>query len=309
MRVEVKSLTRRFGKVIAVDEASFCFASGEICGFIGPNGAGKTTTMRILATLDQPDCGDAWFDGVSVSDDPEQIRRLVGFMPDSLPTQRDITVHDYLDFFARAHRLRGSHRDRVVDSIQEFTGLTATRERNLSTLSKGMKQRLSMARALIHDPEVLILDEPAAGLDPRARVELRDLLRALAGQGKAILVSSHILGELGEICSSTVIIESGRIVRAGSLADIINEGAPGHAVLIRALEREDELARFLLEQPEVEDVRPSAAGLEVALTGDEATCSDLLRRMIEAGFRIVEHRLRESDLEAVFLKVTQGELQ
>jgi ABC-2 type transport system ATP-binding protein len=309
MKVEVRDLSRRFGKVIALDRVSFVFDSGHVYGFIGPNGAGKTTTMRILATLDEADEGDAFIDGTSITQYPEQARRLVGFVPDTLPAQRDMSVHDYLDFFARAHRLRSPQRQQVLAGIEEFTGLVPFRDRELTALSKGMKQRVSVARALIHDPAVLILDEPAAGLDPRARVELRELLRELAGLGKAILVSSHILGELGEICDGTVIIEQGRVIRAGSMAEVLGNSATGHTVLIRALGATQELHRWLLERPECRSVQDLAAGLELQMRGDERTCAALLRAMIEAGFEIVELRLKETDLESVFLQVTRGDIQ
>ena len=170
--------------------------------------------MRILATLDEPTSGDASIDDVSIVEVPEQARRLIGYVPDGLPMHRDISVHEYLDFFARAYRLTGTERRQVVANIEDFTNLTGIREKNLHALSKGMKQRVSLARALIHDPPVLVMDEPASGLDPRARVELRELLRVLSSQGKAILISSHILTELSEICDGAVIIEQGRIVTA-----------------------------------------------------------------------------------------------
>ena len=196
MDVKIVNLKRYFGKTRAVNDISFEFTAGNIFGFVGPNGAGKTTAMRILATLDDPTDGNVYINGVSLVDDPERGRRYVGFMPDTLPAHRDMTVHEYLDFFARAYDLRGAKRLAVVDSVEEFTNLKGIREKFLRALSKGMKQRVSLARALVHDPPVLILDEPAAGLDPRARVELRELLKVLADQGKAILISSHILTEL-----------------------------------------------------------------------------------------------------------------
>jgi ABC-2 type transport system ATP-binding protein len=304
MKVEVRDLTRRFGKVTALDQVSFEFDSGHVYGFIGPNGAGKTTTMRILATLDEADEGDAFIDGTSLTQYPEQARRLVGFVPDTLPAQRDMNAHDYLDFFARAHRLRSPQRQQVLAGVEEFTGLAAIRDRDLTALSKGMKQRVSVARALIHDPAVLILDEPAAGLDPRARVELRELLRELAGLGKAILVSSHILGELAEICDGTVIIEKGRVVRAGSMAEVLSNDIAGHTVMIRTLSAGQELHRWLLERPECRSVQDLAAGLELAVRGDERTCAALLKAMVEADFEIVDFRLKETDLESVFLQVT-----
>ena len=185
MLINVVRLKRYFGRSRAVDDLSFSFSEGQIYGFIGPNGAGKTTTMRVMATLDEPTSGDVFLDGISVVQDPEKARRVMGFVPDTLPTHRDMTVHEYIDFFARAYGIRGNRRRQVVGSIEEFTGLMGLREKMLKALSKGMKQRVNLARALVHDPAVLVMDEPAAGLDPRARVELRELVKVLASQGKA----------------------------------------------------------------------------------------------------------------------------
>src|SRR5262245_1754698 len=226
MKVSVVHLKKHYGRTRAVDNLSFGFTSGQIFGFVGPNGAGKTTTMRILATLEEPTSGDAYIDGVSVTQYPERARQLVGFVPDNLPTHRDMSVDEYLDFFGRAYGLRSPHRRRVIDRIEDFTNLTGIRYKSLMALSKGMKQRVSVARALLHDPPVLILDEPANGLDPRARIELRELLKALTSQGKAILISSHILTELGEICDGVIIIEHGRMLRAGHLDHMANADVP-----------------------------------------------------------------------------------
>src|SRR5207302_7950361 len=198
----------------------------------------KTTTMRILATLDEPTAGNAYIDGISVVEEPERARRLVGYVPDSLPTHRDMSVHDYLDFFARCYGIKGARRRQIVQRTEEFTNLTGIRDKYLVALSKGMKQRVSVARSLLHDPPVLIMDEPAAALDPRARVELRELLKLLSWQGKAILISSHILTELAEICTGAVIIEQGHILRAGSLEDILAGDAPKRTVHIRLLDRQ-----------------------------------------------------------------------
>ena len=199
MKVQVQNLRKDFGAAIAVNNISFTFDSGHIFGFVGPNGAGKTTTMRIIATLDEPTRGDVLINGISVCQQPEHARQKVGYVPDSLPSHGDITVHEYLDFFARAYGLRGKKRDQAVAAVEEFTGVTNILEKPLRALSKGMKQRVSLGRALVNDPDVLILDEPAAGLDPRARIELRELLLLLAQRGKAILISSRILTELTEI--------------------------------------------------------------------------------------------------------------
>jgi ABC-2 type transport system ATP-binding protein len=217
MEVSVVNLRKEYGNTRAVNGITFGFGSGQIFGFIGPNGAGKSTTMRVLATLEEPTSGTATVGGVSVVEEPEKAHRLIGYVPDNLPSHRDVTVHEYLDFFARSYGIRGERRRKTVEGVEEFTNLTGIRDKTLHALSKGMKNRVSIGRALVHDPPVLLMDEPAAGLDPRARIELRELLKALAAQGKAVLISSHILSELAEICTGAVIIERGRILRAGTL--------------------------------------------------------------------------------------------
>ena len=207
MKVEVTNLVKTFNRGFrAVDDLSFSFSSGEVIGFVGPNGAGKTTTMRIMA-------GDITLDGVSVLDHPEEAHRLIGFMPDDLPSRTDTTVDEYIDFFARAYGLRGAAIRKAVEGVEEFAGLAEFRDRTLSALSQGMKQRVSLARALVHDPAVLILDEPANGLDPRARIEFREYAKKLADAGKAVFISSHILADLNEICTGCVIIERGKLVK------------------------------------------------------------------------------------------------
>ena len=231
MKTEVRNLTRVFGKNTAVDNISFSFEDGNIFGFIGPNGAGKTTTIRIMATLDLATSGDVFYDGVSATLYPEAVRRVVGYMPDSLPGYKDIQVWEYLDFFARSFGLKGAERTRALNDIIDFTNLGELRNKFLYALSKGMKQRVSLARALIHNPKVLIMDEPAAGLDPRARLELRTLLKILAEQKKAIFLSSHILSELQDICDGAVIIEQGKLLSAGTLGELLSTvtGAPAPA--------------------------------------------------------------------------------
>jgi ABC-2 type transport system ATP-binding protein len=309
MKVEVCKLKKYFGATRAVDDVSFAIQPGQVVGFVGPNGAGKTTTMRILATLDEPTDGDARIDGVSVVEEPERARRLVGYVPDALPTHRDLSVHDYLDFFARAYGLKGEARRRTVTEIEAFTNLHDIRHKLLVALSKGMKQRVSLARALLHEPPVLIMDEPAAALDPRARIELRELLRVLAGQGKAILISSHILTELAEICHAAVIIEQGRILSAGTIAELVAGATPHRALSIRALDRRDELHRELLETPHVERVTRAGDEIALELDGDEAVCADLLARLIGRGYRIAEFKQQRANLEEVFMTVTKGAVQ
>jgi len=309
MQVEVANLKKYFGTTHAVDDVSFSFSSGQVVGFVGPNGAGKTTTMRILATLDEPTEGDARIDGVSVIEEPENARRLVGYVPDSLPTHRDMSVNEYLDFFARAYGLKGERRRQVIADIAEFTNLTGIINKLLNALSKGMKQRVSLARALLHDPPVLIMDEPAAGLDPRARIELRELLRVLSSQGKAILISSHILTELAEICHAAIIIEQGKLLMAGTMSELLANNVPHRTVLIRVLERGDELYRDLLEMPLIEKARFVGDELAAEISGGEEGCFDILATLIGRGYRVVEFRQQRANLEEIFMNVTKGAVQ
>jgi len=308
MRIEIVDLHKHFGDTRAVNGISFAFESGQIFGFVGPNGAGKSTTMRILATLDEPTSGDALVDGVSLVEEPEKAHKLVGYVPDALPDHRDISVHEYLDFFARSYGLRGDKRRRVLEEIEEFTNLNGIREKHVNALSKGMKNRVSVARALIHNPPVLIMDEPASGLDPRARIELRELLKVLAAQGKAILISSHILTELAEICNGAVFIERGTILQAGTLEQLLQQHAGQRTVVIRSLGPVEQLHKHLLLQPDVEAVRLIDQAVEVDVAGSDETCCDLLGRLIHDGYRILEFRPRRADLEQIFMNVTRGEV-
>lgn len=309
MRVEVRELRKDFGRTTALDGVSFAFQSGEVIGFVGPNGAGKTTTMRILATLDEPTSGEATVDGVSVVQEPEEARRRIGFVPDALPTHHDITVHEYLDFFARAYRIRAARRRQVVESIEEFTNLIGIREKPLKALSKGMNQRVCLARALLHDPQVLILDEPAAGLDPRARIELRELIRVFASQGKAILMSSHILTELAEICTGAVIIERGKILRAGSLDDIVVADSQKRTLVVRALGDVAAVHRTILECPGVGAAERDDGEVRIEFAGSDEAVSDLLTEIIRRGVRVAEFREQRRNLEEVFMHVTTGGVQ
>ncbi|MCP4375343.1 MAG: ABC transporter ATP-binding protein [bacterium] len=309
MEVNVQNLKQYFGDTRAVDDISFSFSGGNIFGFVGPNGAGKTTAMRILATLDEPMSGDAMVDGTSLVQYPEKARKLIGFMPDSLPIHRDITVHEYIDFFARAYGVDGRKRKRVVEGIEEFTNLLDIREKTLKALSKGMKQRVSLARAMVHDPAVLILDEPAAGLDPRARVELRELLKILAGRGKAILVSSHILTELAEICDGAIFIEQGRILRAGTMENILAIDTPHRTVGLRALEGPEELYKRLLEMPDVTNTRIVGLLVETDIDGGDEACGLLLSDLIANGVHIVEFVHQRAGLEDLFMTITKGNVQ
>ena len=309
MKVEVKGLRRAFGDTEAVRGLDFSISSGQIMAFVGPNGAGKTTTMRIMATLDEPSTGDVFIDGFSIVEEPEKARAKIGFVPDTLPVHRDLTVEDYLDFFARANGVPAVSRPEVIDGIMAFTNLLGIRNKLMFSLSKGMKQRVSLARALIHDPPFLIMDEPAAGLDPRARVELRELLKVLATQGKAVFISSHILSELSEICTGAVIIEQGRLLRSGSLDTVLDSEKAVRTMVLRVLERKEEAVKDLLESPAIENARLLGEDIEVEIIGADREVSEVLAWLVGKNYSVTEFRRRRADLESVFMSVTKGEVQ
>lgn len=309
MKVQVRNLSKTFGKTKAVDNISFNFDSGHIFGFVGPNGAGKTTTMRIISTLEEPDSGDVYLDGVSVREQPETARKLVGYVPDSLPAHNDITVHEYLDFYARAYGLKGKKRKESVEAIEEFTNVTGILNKHLKALSKGMKQRVTLGRALVHDPHILVLDEPAAGLDPRARVELRELLTVLAEQQKAILISSHILTELTEICNGVVIIEKGQVLETGTIDAVLKKSSPKRAVSVRVLEKQRELLKELLQSPHISDAKENGREVIMELEGAEDQSAALLAELIGKGFKVVEYKQSKTNLEDIFMNVTKGGVQ
>ncbi len=309
MKIIADKLRREFGKTVAVDSISFSFDSGQIYAFVGPNGAGKTTTMRIMASLDEPTDGDVRLDDLSIVEDPERARSLIGFVPDELRVYWDTTVHEYVDFFARAFGLKGSTRDDAVTGVEEFTGIAGIRDKQLRALSKGMKQRVSLARALVSDPQVLILDEPAAGLDPRARVELRELLVLLADQGKAIFISSHILTELTEICHGVVIIEQGRILETGEIDAVIQKQAPKRTYAIRVVEFQDRLVRDLMQFPYIDQPRPAGNEVHFEVEGTEDNAFEVLNLLVNHGYRVVEFRQTKANLEDIFMNVTEGHVQ
>jgi len=307
--LEVEGITRRFGDHVAVRDVAFTVEPGRIVGFIGPNGAGKTTTMRVCSTLDLPDAGDVRIAGESILDEPRLARQRLGFMPDSYGAYAATSVSEYLDFFARAYGLRGERRREALRHVTEFTSLDELLDKPMAALSKGMKQRLCLAKTLLHDPSVLILDEPAAGLDPRARVELRELVKALAQQGKAILISSHILTELSEMCDGVVVIERGKVLANGSVDSITRQLKPHVQTYVRALGQDGALERTLKEQPGVDSVRPHKGGFVFTADGDETAVARVLAALVAAGVAVVEFAPESVNLEDVFLELTRGKVQ
>ena len=307
--LEVDRISRAFGKLQAVDELSFAIERGRIFGFIGPNGAGKTTTMRIVATLDLPDSGDARVEGLSVLVEPRKVRERVGFMADQFQPYSNLDVRQFLDFFARAYGLAGKRRIDAVRSVASFCRLDEFLDRPATGLSKGMGQRVHLAKTLLHDPGLLVLDEPASGLDPHARIEFRELLKELAANGKGILISSHILSELSEICDGAVVIERGRKLVAGTVQDLLRQQASDTIVLVRVLGDGELAERFFLTQPHVDKLLRDEHKLEFAFTGPEPALAEVLARAIAHGLQIVEFHQRKADLEDIFLHTTQGRLQ
>ncbi|MBK8978808.1 MAG: ABC transporter ATP-binding protein [Planctomycetes bacterium] len=308
--LEARGLTKNFGRLRAVDDVSFAVHRGRVTGFIGPNGAGKTTTMRILATLELPDAGDAWIDGLSVLEEPRGVRERVGFMADRFDAYPNLDVMQFLDFFARAYGLRGRDRIRTVRQVAEFCGLTSFAGRPATGLSKGMGQRLHLAKTLLHSPALLILDEPASGLDPRARIEFRELVRALAADGVAVLISSHILAELGELCDDVLVVEQGRLAVAGALKDVARAVHGAHRIAMRVVGGDQAaLQRFLVLQPQVRDVDSVGERVEFSLDGDDQVAAALLARAVGAGLQVVEFVPEAADLEEIFLHATRGRLQ
>ncbi len=300
-------LTKRFGDVLAVDAISFQIPAGSITGFVGPNGAGKTTTLRMLATLEEPDSGEAAIDGHSVRRDVAAVRRAVGYMPDYLGAYPHMLVFEYLDFFARAYGLPRSLRARREADVGEFTGLGPLLRRPVSGLSKGQRQRLNLARALLSEPPVLIMDEPAAGLDPRARIELYELLRVLAQRKTTIFISSHILSELSDLVDRVVIIEAGQIRCDRPLAELEVDREGGTLYALEPRGDRAALKRFLLEQKAVRSVEDGEEDrVHVRVDEQAEPFDEVLARLFAAGLRVRQVYCRERRLEDVFMEVTSG---
>ncbi|KAA5543858.1 ABC transporter ATP-binding protein [Roseiconus nitratireducens] len=310
--IELRRLHRFFGETRAVSDITFSVQRGHVFGYIGPNGAGKTTSMRILATLDLPTYGDALVDGFSAVNDPELVRRRLGFMPDAFGTYRDVNCREYLDFFARAYGLTGAQRRQRLNWVLGFTGTEGMAFKPIRGLSKGMKQRLCLGRALIHDPSVLILDEPAAGLDPRARIELRRMIRELADRGKTILISSHILTELDEMCDAVGIIEQGQLLATGSVEDIQASKQNQLELCLRILNRNDEVAEALQQVPQaakIDQVVVDGQLVRFGFSGDAKAQAGVVSSLVHAGFEVAEVSARKKSLEDVFLQITEGLVQ
>ena len=304
--IETKNLTKNYGNLTAVDDLNLTIKDGDIFGFIGPNGAGKTTTMRVLVTLLEPTRGTAFINGLNVTKDGKKVRRLVGYMPDFMGVYDDLKVFEYLEFFAAAFGIERKKRKSIVEGVLELTDLEPKKSATVDSLSRGMQQRLGLARVLIHDPKVLILDEPASGLDPRARIEIRELLRELKRMGKTIMISSHILSELEEICDHVGIIEHGKLIFSGTMEEIRPRLGIQSKVRVRVAKHQDKAIELLSALPQVRQVQ--ALGDEIAITFHDGQDSDgiVARTLVKANFDIISIQPERLKLDDAFLQLTKG---
>ena len=304
--VEVDNLVVHYGKLEAVKNISFAIPKGEAFGFIGPNGAGKSTTIKVLATLLKPTSGQTRLDGIVIHKHPTAIRKRIGYVPDFFGVYEDITVNQYLHFFAASFRLKSSRRQKTVDDVLTLTDLTDKRESLVDSLSRGMKQRLGLARVLLHDPELLLLDEPASGLDPRARIEIRELLKELKNLGKTILISSHILHELGHLCTRIGIIEAGQMVTEGSLEDIYRSLQLKRLIHVQFSTPPNGLIEKILCIDGVASAKEQLDRVAIHIHEDRLSPEQLLIALQKAGAEIRMFQPEAMDMETAFMKLTEG---
>ncbi len=304
--IEIKGLCKYYGDLAALVDLHLSIRAGDIFGFIGPNGAGKTTTMRILATLLEPTRGQAFIDGQDVTQHGRDVRRKVGYMPDFMGVYDDLKVFEYLEFFAAAFNIERSKRKGIVEGVLELTDLMGKKAAVVDSLSRGMQQRLGLARVLIHDPKVLILDEPASGLDPRARIEIRELLRELKRMGKTIMISSHILSELEEICDHIGIIERGHLVFSGTMEEIRRRVGVQCKVKVRVMDRVERAVELLSVLPEIKEVLLDGPYLSVTFHEGHEGDGVIARTLVHGGLDVVSIEPEQVKLDTAFLQLTQG---
>jgi len=310
--IEIQGLTKKYGTLTALDDLNLTIEEGGVFGFIGPNGAGKTTTMRILTTLLKPTSGKAWVAGCSVLNDPRGVRRAIGYMPDFFGVYEDMKVWEYLDFFAACYDIPPQTRTGMIDDLLALVDLGHKKEAYVESLSRGMKQRLCLARTLTHDPQVLILDEPASGLDPRARIEMRELLRELKNMGKTIFFSSHILSEVADICTSIGIVEAGRLIAHGDMAEMKKQLRAHRLIQMRVIGETQPLQEFLVGYEGVHQITPGTEldlpidTLRIDFGGDDEALQQLLAAIVARDIPLLTFQEETGDLEDVFLHVTKG---
>ncbi len=308
LAIETINLSRKFEKLTAVNSLNLQVPTGSLFGLIGPNGAGKTTTLRMLAGLLDPSNGEIRINNVTTNDGWHDIRRQIGYMPDFFGVYEDMLVWEYLDFFARCYEIHRQRRKQMTNDLLELVDLSDKRDVYVQSLSRGMRQRLCLAHILVHDPTVLLLDEPASGLDPRARVEMRELLRELKAMGKTIIVSSHILTELAEMCDFIGIIEHGHLVTSGTVDEISRQAHQGRIIQIKTISGLDMIKNILTNQPGVGNIFSVNGALEIEFNGDDEATASLLESLIKANIRVTSFAETASDLEETFLRLTKGDV-
>jgi ABC-2 type transport system ATP-binding protein len=306
--ITAENLTMVYGKRTALDHVSFEVPEGEIFGFVGPNGAGKTTTLRILAALLEPSEGHASIGGVDVAKQPDLVHSRLGYMPDFFGVYDQLTVSEYLDFYAACYRQPKQRRTKVVAELLELIGLTERRDQLVDTLSRGLKQRLCLARALVHDPVVLLLDEPASGLDPRARVDMREILKELRRMGKTIVISSHILPELTELCTMIGIIDHGRMRATGSVQEVVQQLSAGRRVRIAVIGDKEAAMAVLKPLAAIREVEFANGAIEAAYEGDESTAAEILQALTAGGIKVSGFSQVDGGLEEAFMRATSDEV-
>ena len=307
--VDIQNLWVRYGTFDAVKDLSLQIPKGSVFGFIGPNGAGKTSTIKVLATLQKPYTGKAFVGGVDVTEKPQEVRKMIGYMPDFFGVYEDLTAREYLHFFAAAYRIERNKREGIVNDVLALTDLSNKIDSPVDALSRGMKQRLGLARVLLHDPELLLLDEPASGLDPRARIEIRELLKELMNMGKTILISSHILHELSEYCTQIGIVEQGQLVASGSLDDIYSKLSLKRLIHAQINNIDEEMMDKMRAITGVSKVERETDRVAINIEEDVLAPCELLNHIHTFGAQIHMFQPEAMDMETVFMKLTEGKTQ
>lgn len=304
--IEIKNLTKKYGNVMALNDVSFNVEKGTVFGFVGPNGAGKSTTMSILATLLAPTSGAAYIGGHEVTRHPKKVKRLIGYMPDFFGVYDNLKTYEYLNFYGAAYDISAEKRKEIIPQLLELVNLSHKESQFVDTLSRGMKQRLGLARCLIHDPEVLLLDEPASGLDPRSRIEMKGILKELSNMGKTIIISSHILHELAQLSDIIGVIEDGKMIAIGNVDDIYRKMNNKKEIKIRLTDKWDETINSLKEQPLVSDIERTEELITFKFNGNESEQYLLLKQLVNNNYPIISFSETEGNLEDIFLEITKG---
>lgn len=305
--LKVEGLVKKYGKFTAVNQLNLCVDNGSIFGFVGPNGAGKTTTMKIIAGLLDADGGNVYIDGVNLLDNQDMLKQKIGYMPDFFGVYNNLRVDEYMDFFAGTYYIPYSERKEIIDNLLELVDLTHKRNDYVDGLSRGMKQRLCLARSLVHNPDILILDEPASGLDPRARIEMKEILKQLSTLNKTIIISSHILPELAEMCTEIGIINNGRIVDSGSVSEIMHHISKERVIEVKTTDKKAELINLLEQLPYVHKIVDNTFEVCFSYTGDDDGLVYILSQIVKNNIPVLSYKEKEGNLEDIFMQLTGGE--